>query len=182
MINFTTPTALRIGDRVPEFEGLLAVDGRSYRLSSFDDKPVLALVFIANGCPTVSVYDVRLKALQESYGPRGAQVIAINANNPHLSPPDTFPEMVRRSEEAAFNFPYLKDEDGRVARAYGAIATPHVFVLDSDRRLRYRGRIDDSRDPSKITRNDLEDALAGLLDGKPVELPDTEPFGCAIVR
>lgn len=182
MITFGTPTAPRIGDQAPEFEDLQGVDGGRYRLASFGDKPVLALVFIANGCPTVSVYDDRLKDLQKSYGPRGVQVVAINSNNPHLSPPDTYLEMAKRSEEAAFNFPYLKDEDGSIARSFGAIATPHVFVLDSDRRLRYRGRIDDSRDPSKITSRDLEDAVTDLLEGKAVEVPITEPFGCAIVR
>jgi peroxiredoxin len=182
MITFTTPTSLQIGDGAPEFEDLRGVDATSYGLSSFSDKPLLALVFISNGCPTVRVYEDRLKDLQESYGPRGVQIVAINSNNPHLSPSDSYPEMVRRSEDGGFNFPYLQDEDGSVARAYGAISTPHAFVLDRERRLSYRGRIDDSRDPSKITSHDLESALADVLEGRTVEAPDTAPFGCAIVR
>ena len=91
-------------------------------------------------------------------GPAGVQIVAINSNNPFLSPADVLPEMVKRAGAAGYNFPYLKDEDGAVARSYGAMTTPHAFVFDHERRLRYRGRIDDSRDPSKLTSNDLADA------------------------
>lgn len=182
MIDTTTTTSLGLGEKAPAFEDLQGAEGRSYRLSSFDDKPVLALVFISNGCPTVRVYDERLIRLQERYGDGGVQIIAVNSNNPYLSPPDVYPELVKRAKDAGYNFPYLKDEDGSVARSYGAISTPHAFVLDANRRLRYRGRIDDSRDPSKITSIDLENALIDLLDLKEVKVPETQPFGCAIVR
>jgi peroxiredoxin len=181
----TTSTAVRslaLGDKAPDLTDLKGADGKSYRLSSFDDKPVLAFVFISNGCPTVRVYDDRLIALQSEYGAGGLQVVALNSNNPYLSPADSYTEMVKRLNEAGYNFPYLKDEDGSVARSHGAISTPHAFVFDRDRKLRYRGRIDDSRDPSKITSHDLEDALAAVLEGTAVEVPDTQPFGCAIVR
>jgi peroxiredoxin len=174
--------ALKLGEEAPVFGDLRGADGKSYRLSSFDDKPALALVFISNGCPTVRVYDDRLIAIQRSYGSAGVQIVAINSNNPFLSPSDTYPEMVKRAEEAGYNFPYLKDEDGSIARSYGAMSTPHAFVFDSDRRLRYRGRIDDSRDPSKLTTSDLRNALADVLDGNAVKVQDTQPFGCAIVR
>jgi peroxiredoxin len=174
--------ALKLGEEAPVFGDLRGADGKSYRLSSFDDKPVLALVFISNSCPTVRVYDDRLKALQARYGPAGVQIVAINSNNPFLSPADTSPEMARRAEEAGYNFPYLKDEDSGIARSYGAMTTPHAFVFDSDRRLRYRGRIDDSRDPSKLTSHDLRNALADVLAGNTVRVPGTQPFGCAIVR
>jgi peroxiredoxin len=173
---------LKLGEEAPVFGDLRGADGKSYRLSSFDDKPVLALVFVANGCPTVRVYDDRLKALQARYGPAGVQIVAINSNNPFLSPADVLTEMVKKAEAAAYNFPYLKDEDGAVAGSYGAMTTPHAFVFDHERRLRYRGRIDDSRDPSKLTSNDLADALADVLQGRIVRVPDTQPFGCAIVR
>lgn len=144
----TTSTAqkLALGRRAPEFGDLRGANGESYRLSSFDGKPVLAVVFISNGCPTVSVYNDRLIGLQRAYGDRGLQVVAVNSNNPYLSPGDSYAEMVRRVDETRYNFPYLKDQDGSVARSYGAISTPHAFVLDGDRRLRYQGRIDDSRD------------------------------------
>jgi peroxiredoxin len=182
MTTSTAATSLALGGRAPDFGELKGADGKSYRLSSFDDKPVLALVFISNGCPTVRVYDDRLIALQNAHGDKGLQVVALNSNNPYLSPADSFIEMVRRLNEAGYNFPYLKDADGNVARSYGAISTPHAFVFDRDRKLRYQGRIDDSRDPSKVTSHDLEDALVAVLEGRAVEVPGTQSFGCAIVR
>ena len=121
-------------------------------------------------------------ALQEAYTHKGVQLVAINSNNAYLSPVDTFAEMVRRVQEKHFNFPYLKDEDGSVADAFGAISTPHIFVLDSGRILRYKGRIDDSRDPAKATHSDLEYALEDVLAQRSVRVPETKPFGCAIVR
>lgn len=182
MITPAAVTAIDLGDEAPVFGDLQGVDGESYRLSSFDDKPVLVLVFIANGCPTVKVYDDRLIALQTRHAAAGVQIVAINSNNPFLSPPDVLPEMEKKAADAAYNFPYLKDEDGAVARCYGAVATPHAFVFDDQRRLRYRGRIDDSRDPAKLTNNDLADALEDVIEGRAVKVPDTQPFRCAIVR
>ena len=140
------------------------------------------LVFSSNGCPTVRAAEDGLVALQDAYAGAGVQLLAINANNPYLSPLDTYEEMVKRAEAKGFNFPYVKDMDGSVARGYGATRTPHVFLLDGDRRLRYRGRIADSRDPAKVTRRDLERAVEDLLAGRAIEVPETEPFGCAIVR
>lgn len=178
----TTAQPLALGNRAPDFGDLKSAEGKSFRLSSFDDKPVLAFVFTANGCPTVAVYDNRLMRLQRAHGERGLQIVAINSNNPYLSPGDSYEEMVRRLDEARYNFPYLKDQDGSVARDYGAISTPHAFVFDGERRLRYQGRIDDSRDPFNITSRDLEDAVVAVLEGTVVEVPETQPFGCAIVR
>ncbi len=170
-----------LGGRAPDFEGLLGVDGSRYSLSSFAGKELLAIVFSCNGCPTVKAAEDGLVALQDAYAQQGVQLLAINANNPFLSPSDTYAEMVKRSEEKGFNFPYVKDEDGRVARRYGAKRTPHVFLLDGERRLRYRGRIADSRDPAKVTRRDLPCAVEDLLTARAVEVPEMEPFGCAIV-
>ncbi len=88
--------------------------------------------------------------------------------------------MVQVAEERAYNFPYLKDEDQTVARKYGALVTLHAFVLDKERKLRYRGRVDDSRDPSKVTTHDLRNALDDLVAGNEVRTPETRPFACAI--
>lgn len=176
-----TDVSLEIGSSAPDFRGLPGVDGSSYSLDSFDDTAVLAVVFLANGCPTVKGYEGRLRSIQEVYARAGVKLVGINSNNPYVSPRDAFPEMVRRARESSFNFPYLKDMDRSVAEAYGAIATPHVFVFDAQRRLRYRGRIDDSRDPSRVTRHHLRDAVDALLRGDPVEHAETEPAGCAIV-
>jgi hypothetical protein len=109
------------------------------------------------------------------------QVVAINSNNPYLSPPDTLAQMSLRAAEKGFNFPYLKDETGAAARAYGATRTPTALLFDGDRRLRYRGRIADARHPARVTRHDLEQAIDDLLAGRPVEVPETEAFGCSIV-
>ncbi len=182
MITPTYARSLDLGAPAPEFSDLAGADGKRYALSSFDGTPVLAIVFIANGCPTVRVYDERLINLQRSFGDRGVQVVAVNSNNPYLSPPDVHEEMVKRAEQVGYNFPYIKDPTGNAARSYGAISTPHAFVFDRHRRLRYRGRIDDSRDPTKTTSHDLANALADVLAGRAVQTPVTEPFGCAIVR
>ncbi|HYA77951.1 MAG TPA: hypothetical protein VEF91_04470, partial [Verrucomicrobiae bacterium] len=90
------------------------------------------------------------------------------------------PNMVKIASEREFNFPYLKDEDQSVAKGYGALVTLHAFVLDKERRLRYRGRVDDSRDPTKVTIPDLRNAIDDLLEGKAVRVPETRPFACSI--
>lgn len=172
---------LTIGKRAIGFDALPAVDGQRYSLASFAQSPYLVVVFICTGCPTVKANEERLIGLQRRYAAAGVRIVAINANNPALSPFDTMEEMRRRATEKGFNFPYLKDEHGEVAERFGAISTPHVFVFDSARRLVYKGRIDDSRDPARATSSDLENALQDLFDGSPVRTPETQPFGCAIV-
>jgi peroxiredoxin len=173
---------LAIGQKAPDFRNLLGVDGERYSLSSFADKSVLVLLFSCNGCPTVKAEEERMIALQEAYALQGVQLVAINSNNAYLSPADSFSEMVQRAQEKRFNFPYLKDDDSTVADAFGAISTPHIFLFDSGRILRYKGRIDDSRDPAKATYSDLENALEDILAQRSVRVPETKPFGCAIVR
>jgi peroxiredoxin len=177
----TTTFALESGALAPAFHDLLATDGRRYSLESFSSARHLAMVFISNGCPTVRAYEERLTAIHERYSPQGAQLVTVNSNNPHLSPGDSYPEMERWARERRFPFPYLKDSDGEVARAYGGICTPHVFVFDGDRRLRYRGRIDDGRDPARVTSPDLDNALRDLVTGVMPAVSETDPFGCSIV-
>jgi peroxiredoxin len=159
----------------------LGVDGRRYSLSSFADARYLIVVFTSNGCPTVRAFEDRLAHIEATHAGAGVRLVAINANNPHLSPGDTYEEMVRRADEKGFPFAYLKDEDGTAARRYGAISTPHAFLFDEDRRLRYQGRIADSRLAERVTSPDLENALEHLLAGRPPPVPVTVPFGCSIV-
>lgn len=173
--------SLSLGGEAPPFEDLLGADGSRYSLSSFDDKPFLAVLFASNGCPTVRAFEPQLIDLQSAWTETGFQLVAVNSNNPYLSPPDTYPEMVKRAADSGFNFPYLKDEDRSVAKAYGARCTPHVFLFDRGRGLCYRGRIADSRLPALVNVRDLEDALGDLLAKRPVRVPETEPFGCAVV-
>jgi thiol-disulfide isomerase/thioredoxin len=176
-----TATGLEIGAPAPVSGQMRGVDGRSYTLDAFDGSEVLVVVFIGNGCPTVRAYEDRLKDLHERYADKGVQIVAVNANNPHLSPFDTYPEMVSRGNEAGLPFPYLKDEDGALARAFGAISTPHAFVFDGQRRLRYRGRIDDARNPESVKHRDLEEAVGALLDGRTPTVEVTDAFGCSII-
>lgn len=173
---------LALGQRLADFTNLPGTDGRTYSLSSFAEHPILVLAFLAIGCPTVKLGEERLIAIQRQYGSRGVRLVGINANNPYLSPTDSLAEMTKRAAENGYTFPYLKDEDGRVANLCGAITTPHAFVLDRERRLRYKGRIDNARDPARATASELEDALADMLAGRAVRVPETQPFGCAIVR
>lgn len=172
---------LRIGDEAPAFRDLPGTGGKRYSLSSFDPDPVLAIVFLANGCPTVKGYAERLLSIQADYESQGVRLLGVNPNNPALSPADTLEGMQERSRVAGYTFPYLKDEDRLMARSYGALCTPHAFVLDRSRRLRYRGRIDDSRLPDTVTQQNLRWALDDVLSGRPVRVADAEPFGCSIV-
>ena len=180
----TSPSALALGDVAPEIPAswaLMGVDGKRYSLSSFSEHPVMVLVFVGNGCPSVKAYGEELNRLHGLYGPRGVQLVAVNANNASLSPPDTLLQMVQAARERQWRFPYVKDPDGALARACGATTTPHAFVFDGQRRLRYRGRLADSRQPSTATSNDLGNALEDLVAGRSVRVPDAPALGCSIV-
>jgi len=171
---------LSIGAVAPSFEGLLGTDGRHYGFASFGDRRALVLIFSSNRCPTAKAYATRMVALQRDYRDRGVQLLAINSNDPHLYPDERFAVMVDRAAVDGYSFPYVVDEGQRVARAYGATCTFHVFVLDADRRLRYRGRFDDARLEERVTSHDLENALDELLAGDDVSVPVTRPFGCSL--
>ena len=121
-----------------------------------------------------------MNALQRDYGPRGVQLIVINSNDPHLYPDESYARMVERAAEDGYSFPYLVDDGQRVAKAYGATCTFHVFVLDGDRHLRYEGRFDDARIAARVTSHDLANALEDLLAGprRPTS-PTTRPSAAA---
>ena len=150
---------LPIGAQAPDFS-LPGVDGKTYSLSSFADAKVLVIVFTCNHCPTAQAYENRIIQLQKDYASKGVALVAIMPNDPssirldelgYTDMGDSFEEMKRRAEERHFNFPYLYDGDTESAsRQYGPIATPHVFIFDQDRKLRYSGRIDDVEKPTKI--------------------------------
>jgi len=162
------------------FENLLSVDGLRYGLSTFEDRDLVVLIFTSNRCPTAKAYAERMNELQREYGPRGVQLVAINANDPGLYPDESYPRMTERAVEDGLTFPYLVDEGQRLARAYAATCTFHVFVLDRERRLRYRGRFDDSRIAANVTQHDLINAINDLLAGREVGLAETRPFGCSL--
>src|SRR5467141_3281208 len=135
----------------PDFGNLLGVDGERYSLSSFQDKRLLVLLFISNGCPTVKACQDRMIRIQKDYSEKNVQLLALNSNNSYLSPADTYAEMVLRVREKSFNLPDVKDEDRTVAKADRAVCTPHIFLLDEERRLQYNVRMDDSRNPDGVT-------------------------------
>ena len=171
---------LQLGKSAPEFSGLKATDGKNYSLNSFQDKPVLVVIFSCNHCPYVQAYESRMVGIQKDYASKGVQLLAINSNDDKAYPEDSFPEMVKRAADKHFNFVYARDADQKVVDAYGGVCTPHVFAFDKERKLSYRGRIDDSKDEGKVTSHDLRNALDDLVSGRPVKVPDTKPFGCSI--
>ena len=180
MALFSVTYPFEIGQKAPSFKDLQGADGKQYSLSSFDDKQIVILLFMANRCPTARVYTERLKSIQNEYGPKNVQLLGINSDNQYFFSTEALSQMIGVVGERDFNFPYLKDENQSVAKSYGALVTLHAFVLDSQRRLRYRGRVDDSRDPFKVTSSDLRNALDDLLDGREVRTPETRPFACSI--
>ena len=170
---------LELGERAA-FDALPATDGGRYSLDSLADKDVVVLIFNSNRCPTAKAFEERMNAIQRDYADRGVLLVAINSTDEHLYAEESLPAMVERAREGGYTFPYLKDEDQRVARAIGAECTLHAFVLDRERRLRYRGRIEDSRNPDRATTHDLRDAIDDVLAGRPVRVPETQAYGCAL--
>jgi peroxiredoxin len=171
---------LEIGEQGPAFEGLLGTDGLRYGFSNLAASDLLVLIFSSNRCPTAKAYADRMNALQRDYGALGVQVLAINANDPHLYPEESYPRMAERAAEDGYSFPYAFDEGQTTARAYGPTCTFHVFVLDRERRLRYEGRFDDSRIPANVTSHDLRNGLDDILAGRSVRLSMTRAFGCSL--
>jgi len=168
------------GAKAPDFR-LPGVDGKTYRMDSFKDKPILVVFFTCNHCPYVQAWESRFIEVQRDYAGKGVQLVAINSNDETKYPEDDFAHMKARAREKGYNFPYLRDESQEVAEAYGPVATPDFFVLDEGRVVRYRGRLDDNHaDPSKVTKRYLRDALDDLLAGRPVRTPLTPPYGCSI--
>ena len=171
---------LSIGSPAPNFR-LPATDGRTYSLSDFSAPPVLVIFFTCNHCPYVIGSDEVTRRTAEAFAPRGVRFVGINSNSPNTYPEDAFEHMVERMAAHRFPWIYLHDADQQVARAYGALKTPHFFVFNAERRLVYTGRgVDSPRDSARITVNDLDRALEETCAGKPVGVPLTNPIGCNI--
>jgi peroxiredoxin len=174
-----TPAVFNVGDPAPAFTDLIGVDDKKHSLDEFKDAKAIAVVFTCNKCPVAVFYEDRLNQYQKDYADKGVQVVAINVNNAEA---DKLPAMKVRAEEKGFAFPYLYDESQKSAREYNAEVTPHVFLLDSERKLVFKGPIDDSpEDETKVTKTFLRDATDAVLAGKPVETASIDnPPGCGI--
>jgi peroxiredoxin len=171
---------LELGAAAPEFH-LPGVDGKTHSLADFADAKLLIVAFTCNHCPYVVGSIDRINALHADYAPRGVQLVCINSNETEGHPTDSFEHMIENAKENGFAFPYLRDDSQEVALAYGALRTPHFYVFDEQRKLRYTGRMDDNpRNPGKETTHELRDALDELLAGKDVSVPLTNPIGCNV--
>ena len=168
---------VKIGDAAPDWTGLVGVDGAKHSLSDYKDAKVAIVVFTCNHCPVAQAYQDRIIALQKDYKNKGVQVIAVNVNN---IPDDTLDKMKERAKSKGFNFPYLYDSTQKIGHDYGATTTPHVFVLDKNRKLAYMGGIDDNMKPDEVKKHYLRDAVDALLAGKTPPETDTKHLGCSI--
>ena len=179
---------LAIGSQAPDF-ALPGVDGKIHQLSDYSSSPIVMVMFICNHCPTSQLYEGRIKKLVDDFRGKGVATVAIQPNDPsaillselgYTDVSDSLDEMRIRAAYRHFDFPYLYDgETQSVAQAYGPSATPHVFIFDKERKLRYEGRVDDSQRESLVKKQDARAALDSLLAGKPVAVAHTSAFGCS---
>jgi peroxiredoxin len=179
---------LEPGAVAPDFT-LPGVDGKQYSLKDFAGSKWLLIMFTCNHCPTAIAYEGRIKKLVDDYKEKGVTLVAINPNSPaglrldelgYTDLGDTLEEMKLRAQDRKFNFVYLHDGDTQeVSKKYGPQATPHAFLFDPDRRLRYVGRIDDEEHESQVKVQDLRNALDALLVGKEPPVAKTKPAGCS---
>jgi peroxiredoxin len=186
-VNQTHPT-LAIGARAPDF-ALPGIDDKIHRLSDYQESKLLAVMFICNHCPTSQLYEGRMTKLVDDYGSKSVAFVAINPNDPkavtlselgYTDLTDSPEDMKIRAEHRHFNFPYLYDgETQEVTQAYGAQATPHIFIFDNERKLQYEGRIDSAQRESLVKIRDARLALDAMLVGQPVAVPHTPAFGCS---
>jgi peroxiredoxin len=171
---------INIGQKAPGFN-LKATDGKTYKLTDFNEIPYLVIFFTCNHCPYVIGSDEITRQTAEKYKNKGVKFVAINSNSPKTYSEDDFEHMVKRMEENNFPWLYLYDDTQEVALAYGALRTPHFYVFDKERKLVYTGRgVDSPRDTSRMTVNDLDRALNELISGQVISLPVTNPIGCNV--
>jgi len=168
---------LKIGAPAPDWSGVIGIDDKEHGLADYKEAKVVVMVFTCNHCPVAIAYQDRLVALQKDYQKKGVQLIAVNVNN---IPADRLEPMKVRAKEKGFNFPYLYDPTQKMGYDYGARVTPHVFVLDKDRKIAYVGAVDDNNNPKKAEKHYLREALDALLAGQKPAPAETRPRGCTV--
>src|SRR6266536_2572833 len=179
---------LAIGSPAPDF-CLPGVDSKTLCLKDYASSKILVIAFICNHCPTSQLYETRIKQLAADYADRGVSLVAIQPNNPnavrlnemgYTDVGDSFEDMKVRAAYRHFNFPYLYDgETQKVSQAYGPAATPHLFIFDAERKLRYQGRIDNNPRETLVTSRDARNAIDAILEGKTVPVAKTPSVGCS---
>jgi peroxiredoxin len=174
-----TATGFALGDRVPAF-ALPDTDGREHRVPAEQAPPATVLIVTCNHCPYVIAWNPRFREAYEDYGPRGVRFLAINSNDAERYPADSLEHMQRFVRTSEWPMPYLHDESQDVARALGAERTPHLFVLDGDERLAYRGAPDADHQDPELGAEWLRAALDAILAGEGVELAETPAKGCSV--
>ncbi len=169
-----------LGSDIVDFK-LKATDGNYYSPEDFKEKKILIIVFMCNHCPYVKAVIERIVKIQSDYKEKGVQIIGINSNDSDSYPEDSYDNMKLYFSEWKMNFPYLHDESQLIAKEYDAVCTPDIYVYDQDRKLRYRGRIDDNwKDEKNVTSKDLRNALDTLLENKIPSMEQIPSMGCSI--
>jgi peroxiredoxin len=168
-----------IGTAAPALN-LPGADGKSYTWDDYKDAKAIVVVFNCLSCPVAKAYEERLIALGRDYASKGVKMVAIMSNDVTIKPDDATDKLKARSEEMKYPWVYLVDSTQDVAKSYGAKVTPHLFIFGADRKLAYRGRLDDNPDPEKVTTKDARNALDAILAGKAIQSAETKPFGCSI--
>ena len=176
----TTTTGYQIGDTATDFS-LKGVDGKKVSMADYKDAKGFIVVFTCNHCPYAVMYEDRINDLAKMYTKKGYVLLAINPNDPEVQPKDSYELMIERAKEKGFVFPYLFDEGQKIYPQYGATKTPHVFLLDSKRVIKYIGAIDDNaQDAGAVTEKYLENAIAALEKGVKPNPETTKAIGCSI--
>lgn len=170
---------LALGAKAPQFALVNAADGATVTMKP-DDGKIKVVVFTCNSCPYAKAFEPRLIEIANRFGNKGVSFYAVNPNDDVQYTDETLPNMKKRADEKEYPFPYLKDGDSSTARAYGARVTPHVYVIDGDGTLRYRGYVDDSAKPAERKTTGLIDALTAMTNGRDIANADTRAFGCTI--
>lgn len=175
-----SPTELRIGTKANDFK-LKGVDGKFYSLADFKEKKILCIIFMCNHCPYVVAVQQRINQIAKDYAGKSFALIGISSNDPITYPEDSFENMIIRSKEQGYEFPYLFDETQEIARKYDAVCTPDIYLYDENRILKYRGRLDDNwKDESQVVRKELRMAIDLLFENQQIDSDMIPSMGCSI--
>ena len=188
LLGFKTDSVIgyEVGDKAINFELINAsktVNGldKTVNLDDYKNAKGFVIIFTCNHCPFSKAYEDRIIALQDKYKKKGIHVVAINPNDKKRQPADSYENMKKRAEEKGFNFAYLYDESQDIAKAYGARKTPHVYLLDSERKVQYIGAIDDNMEGGdSVKKKYVEDAITEMLNGKTITKSNSKAIGCTI--